>query len=300
MDNYYPIYMYTPMSEMHNEMIPVTSGCSYSKCLYCDLNYRQKFSIFKLEEIEKYIMNRKNELIKIGREAHKFTLLEGNPLCVKTDYLCKVFMLVKKYFEVDYISMFARVNDVLKKSDEELLLLKSLGMDRICLGLETGSDKVLDFHLKGHSAEDSYNACKKLDRLGIKYSTYFMLGIGGEDLILDHRIKTVELINKINPFEIIFVTTVIFKRAPLRELVKNKTFKRLSIRSSLEEERYILENINNDTIIKATHKTNALPILSKFPEYKIQSIKKIDDYLKLSDKELQINEKEKWKVWDKE
>lgn len=59
--------------------------------------------------------------MKMGRMQRKFTLLEGNPLCVKTDYLESVFGLIHKYFDVDYISMFVRASDVLHKSDEELL-----------------------------------------------------------------------------------------------------------------------------------------------------------------------------------
>lgn len=54
MDKFYPKYMYTPMPEMHNEMVPVTAGCSFKKCIYCDLNYKQKFHIFKLDEVENF------------------------------------------------------------------------------------------------------------------------------------------------------------------------------------------------------------------------------------------------------
>lgn len=299
-DDFYPIYMYTPMSEMHNEMIPVTMGCSYQRCLYCDLNYRQKFKIFPIEEIRDYILKHKCELDKINRKPTKFTLLEGNPLCIKTDYLLEIFKILNVNFDVDYISMFARANDVLNKTDEELLKLKDMGMDRLCLGLESGSDLVLDFQKKGHSVSDSIEACHKLDRLGISYSTYFMLGLGGKEFTEDHRTKTPILINQIKPFEIIFVTTVIFKRAPLKKLVQDQSFKRLSIRESLEEEREILKNINIDTIIKASHKTNALPLLAKFPEHKDLCIEKIDKYLENSDKILQANERNKWKVWGKE
>lgn len=300
MDDFYPVYMYTPMSEMHNEMIPVTSGCSYQKCLYCDLNYRQKFKVFKLDEIENFLIERKIELNNISRNPNKFTLLEGNPLCVCTEYLINVFKLIKKYFEVNYISMFARASDVLNKSEEDLIKLRNLGLDRLCLGLESGSDNVLSFHKKGHNAIDSLNACQKLDKLGIKYSTYFMLGLGGKEFTKDHIDKSIELINNIKPFEIIFVTTVIFKRAPLKQIVREKLFKRLSIRETLEEEREILSGINIETVIKATHKTNALPILAKFPDHKLLAINKIDDYLMKSDRELQSIEKEKWRVWDKE
>lgn len=300
-DKFYPKYMYTPMPEMHNEMVPVTAGCSYKKCIYCDLNYRQKFQIFKLNDIESFLIKRKVEMDKMGRSPRKFTLLEGNPLCINTDYLAEVMSLIHKYFDVDFISMFARASDVLRKSDKELLRLKELGLDRLCLGLESGSDEVLKFHKKGHSVKDSILACKKLDRLGIKYSSYYMLGLGGRDLTMKHRVETPKLINEINPFELVFVTTVIFKRAPLKELVRNKEFLRMNVKEILEEEIYIMDKIDIDTVVKATHKTNPIPLLAKFPEGKEIFMKKLRSYYENNSlKELVKNEMKKWRIWDKE
>ena len=301
MDKFYPKYMYTPMPEMHNEMVPVTAGCSFKKCIYCDLNYKQKFHIFKLDEVENFLIERKTELQKNNRMPKRFTLLEGNPLCVSTDHLISVFKLIHKYFEVEYISMFARATDVLRKSDEELLKLKELGMDRLCLGLESGSDEVLAFHKKGHTAHDSILATRKLDRLGIKYSTYFMFGLGGRNMTMSHRRETAKLLNEIHPFEVVFVTTVIFKRAPLKDYVRNKSFIRMSVKEILEEEIYIIENLNMDTIIKATHKTNPIPLQAKFPEGKEIFLRKLRDYCDSNDeKSLVKNEMKKWKIWDKE
>lgn len=301
MENFYPIYMYTPMPEMHNVMVPVTSGCSYQKCLYCDLNFRQKFHVFKLTEIEDYLRKEKIKYDNMRRRPKKFTLLEGNPLCVKASFLENVFTMIHKYFEVEYISMFARATDVLRKTDEELLRLKAMGMDRLCLGLESGSDEVLSFQKKGHSVNDSIRACKKLERLGISYSVYIMLGLGGKEMTLAHRKGTAKLLNKIKPFEIVFVTTVIFKRAPLKDLVRAKEFTRLAIKDVLAEEIYILESLENSTVIKATHKTNPLPLLAKFPEGKDEMIRKLKEYMdNNSEKELRRNEMKKWQIWDKE
>lgn len=301
MENFYPIYMYTPMPEMHNVMVPVTSGCSYQKCLYCDLNFRQKFHIFKLAEIEDYLRKEKIRYDNMRRRPKKFTLLEGNPLCVKASFLENVFAMIHKYFEVEYISMFARASDVLRKTDEELLRLKTMGLDRLCLGLESGSDEVLSFHKKGHSVSDSIRACKKLERLGISYSVYIMLGLGGKERTLAHRKGTAKLLNEINPFEIVFVTTVIFKRAPLKDLVRAKEFTRLAIKDVLAEEIYILESLENSTVIKATHKTNPLPLLAKFPEGKDEMLRKLKEYRDgNTEKELRKNEMRKWQVWDKE
>lgn len=66
---------------------------------------------------------------------------------------------------------------------------------------------------------------QKLERLGIKYSAYIMLGLGGRDLSKDHIEKTAFLLNQIHPFEIVIVTTVIFKRAGLAQKLEVRSLK---------------------------------------------------------------------------
>ncbi|MBR0316363.1 MAG: hypothetical protein IJQ99_05810, partial [Synergistaceae bacterium] len=39
----YGYYYYVPMAEAYDIQIPVTVGCSYDKCLFCDLNGASKF-----------------------------------------------------------------------------------------------------------------------------------------------------------------------------------------------------------------------------------------------------------------
>lgn len=120
-------------------------------------------------------------------------------------------------------------------------------------------------------------------------------------MTMPHRVETAKLLNEIKPFEIIFVTTVIFKRAPLKDIVRSKEFTRLSIKEVLDEEIYILENLYTNKVIKATHKTNPLLLLAKFPEGKVDLIRKLKEYRdNNTEKELRRNEIKKWQVWDKE
>ena len=137
-DGFYDRYMYTPMPEMHNEMIPVTVGCSYGKCIYCDLNVGKKFKVFDIEDVKKYIQDRKDFYEDKRFTPKKFALLEGNALCLKNDYLTEILKEIKKNFpNMKYVSCFSRSDDILRKTDEELLEIKNLGLDRICVGIES-------------------------------------------------------------------------------------------------------------------------------------------------------------------
>ena len=298
---FYDKYMYTPMPEMHNEMIPVTGGCSYGKCIYCDLNMGKKFQVFDLEDIKKYIRKRAKFYEEKRFTPNKFTLLEGNPLCLKTDFLAEILIEIKENFpNMKYVSCFARSEDVLRKSDEDLKYLKSLGLDRLCLGIESGDDKVLKFHKKGVTTEEQLKATKMLEEAGIDYSCYIMLGLGGKDHSREHILNTAKFLNKTNPFEIVVVNLVIFSGAELVKYVKSGEFKRISLKEQIEEEILLLENLNIHTIYNGTHKTKILPLTTMIPERKEDLLRLLREEEKKTNRELLKEEKKKWGVWDKE
>jgi radical SAM superfamily enzyme YgiQ (UPF0313 family) len=122
------------------------------------------------------------------------------------------------------ISSFARADDILRKSKDELLELKKRGMEELSIGVESGNDEVLAFHQKGVTREDNYQALLKLEECNISYSTYIMLGLGGKRLSREHAIDTASLLSKVNPEVMIVVTLVLFKDAKLVKSVRNKEF----------------------------------------------------------------------------
>ncbi len=298
---FYDRYMYSPMPEMHNEMIPVTDGCSYGKCLFCDLNVGKSFKVFDIEDIKKYIRKRA-EFYKGKRFVpRKFTLLEGNALCLKTRTLEEILKEIKKNFpHMKYVSTFARSDDILRKSKEELTLLKSLGLDRICVGIESGDEEVLSYHKKGVTVEEQYRALKKLEEEGISYSVYIMLGLGGKRRSKEHILNTAKFLNSVNPFEIVVVNLVIFTGAGLVERIRKGEFERISLREQLKEEILLLENLKISTIYNGTHKTKIVPLTTVIPDRKEDLIKILRDNLEKTEKELLAEEKKKWNIWDKE
>ena len=298
-DGFYDRYMYTPMPEMHNEMIPVTVGCSYGKCIYCDLNVGKKFKVFDIEDVKKYIRDRKDFYEDKRFTPKKFTLLEGNALCLKNDYLTEILKEIKKNFpNMKHVSCFSRSDDILRKTDDELLELKNLGLDRICIGIESGSDWVLSYHKKGVTSNEQLTALHRLDNLGIKYSVYIMLGLGGEAHSREHIMKTAEFLNKVNPFEIVVVNLVLFKNAKLVENVRNHDFKRVSIRQQIQEEIMLVKNLNIRCIYNGTHKTKAVAVTSVIPDKKDEIIAVLKQRLEDDDKEMNKKERKKWDRWD--
>ncbi len=297
-EDFYPKNFYTPMPEMYNENIPVTAGCGYDLCKFCDLNGLLKFEVFDIEKVKQYIKDRaefyQGQLIV----PKKFTLLEGNALCCDTNHLLEIMHTIHQHFpQVDYISSFARSMDVLDKSMEDLQALKEAGLDRLSIGIESGSDEVLRFQRKGVRPKDQLRALKKLEEAGIRYTCYIMIGLGGKRWSHDHALDTARFLNQVHPDELTVVTMVLFKGADLVKDVVEGRFKRLSVLESLQEERLLLSHLSLSTIFNGTHPTNALAIKGKLPEQKELLLDKLDQLIeeKEDDKHLALKEAGKWK-----
>ncbi|WP_100065788.1 radical SAM protein [Miniphocaeibacter massiliensis] len=276
--------LYVPMPESRDLFLPVTVGCSYNKCLYCGLNKNIQFKKLPLELIEENLKKLQyiNEYSK--RKIEKVVLLGGNPFVLKTEYLLEISKLIVKYFkEVKYISSFTRADDILRKTEEELKILKENRYDNLSVGVESGSNTILKLQEKGVTAEENLEAMKMLEKAKINYSAYIMLGFGGKKYSNEKAEETSKLLNLVKPFEIIVVNLVYFPNAPLLELVKNKEFKRLTPLESLKEEYLLLSKLKmENTMFNATHKNNVIAIKGRLPEHKdilLEKIKrKIADY----------------------
>ncbi|HHX69769.1 MAG: radical SAM protein [Miniphocaeibacter sp.] len=274
--------IYVPMPETRNLFLPVTIGCSYNKCLYCGLNKNIRFEKISLEEIEENLKKLQFITQYNRRKVEKFNLLGGNPLVLETEYLVEISRLIRKYFpKVKYISSFSRVDDILRKSHEELVLLKESKFNRLSLGIESGSDKILEFQRKGVTSKDNLAAMRKLEKVKLDYSAYIILGFGGVEYSRENAIETARLLNKVHPFELVVVNLVYFPNAPLLEKVRTGEFKRLSPLQSLEEEYLLLYKLEMENVVfNATHKNNTIAIKGKLPEHKNIMLKEIEKNIK--------------------
>ena len=295
----YGFYYYVPMAEAYNLQLPVTVSCSYGKCLYCDLNQGNKFRVVSPEEIEEFI--RKLRIIH-DKPAKRFLLAGGNPFVLASEKLLRISDMIHKYFpECEYISCFSRADDITRKSQSELTRLHDAGYDRLCIGIESGSNEVLAYHNKGVTREINLEAMKMLDDTGIKYSAYIMLGLGGHEMSEIHINDTASMLNESNPFELTVVTLVLFKGAKLIERVRTHEFTRIHPLDALKEGRRLLSLLNISTIWDATHKTNIFPVKGKIPEHKEKLLKRIVDVIaEIESGDIKQYELKRWRKWGTE
>lgn len=232
--------VYPPQLETRSALLEVTIGCSYRKCKFCDFP-RDGFRIAPMEEIA-----RKIALLRLVINGNpRLHLLGCNPFCLHTRQLLSILDMVHQHLPcVKEVSMYARADDILKKSQEELLVLAQAGVTDLHIGLESGSNAVLQLHEKGETAEDIDQALYALERCGIHYHLTAIPGLGGKELSMEHAVKTAALISRHRPLSVWCIMLKVWPDTPLARMVAEGEFVPMTPVEILQEELEMVKRIS--------------------------------------------------------
>ena len=231
--------VYPPPLESKSALLEVSTGCSYRKCKFCDFP-KDTFSIASMAEIL-----RKIELLRLVIDGNpRLHLLGCNPFCMHTRQLLGILTMIHDRLPcVKEVSMYARADDVLKKSADDLKALANAGVTDLHMGLESGSNAVLSLHEKGETIEDIEEAMTALDRCGIRYHLTAIPGLGGKGLSREHAVKTAAVISRHSPMSVWCIALKIWPETPLSRMVSDGEFEPLNYEEILAEEREMVSRI---------------------------------------------------------
>lgn len=226
--------------ERSSFMLPVTVGCSYNGCKFCNLFRHLKHRVLPMEEVEAELKRVKS----IGGKPKKIFLGDGNAFDLETEYLVKLLELVKQYFpDCEFINMDATVTGILKKSDEELKLLYEKGVRHLYLGIESGLNDVLVFMNKDHNLEQAYLAIERLQKEGLIYDAHVMTGVAGKGRCMENAEALAEFFNRTGPAHVVNFSMFLHKEVPLYRDIEKGTFVPADELETLKEERLLIERI---------------------------------------------------------
>jgi hypothetical protein len=172
-------------------------------------------------------------------------LQDANSLIMKTDQLVDVLKYLRGAFaSINRVTTYARSKTLMQKSAEELTAIRSAGLDRLHIGLESGDDTVLKEVRKGVTAEGHINGGQKALAAGFQVSEYWMPGLGGKALWQEHAVNTAKVLSAINPH---YIRSRPFRPIPetgMDERVTAGTFQLLTPHEQLLELKLMIENLN--------------------------------------------------------
>jgi radical SAM superfamily enzyme YgiQ (UPF0313 family) len=213
-------------------------------------------------------------------------LQDGNNLAAKTEELRDVLTFLRENFPfIRRITTYARSKTIAKRRTlEELKALREAGLSRIHIGLESGSDEVLELIQKGVTAFEHVEAGLKVREAGLSLSEYIIPGLGGKSLWREHALETARVLNQINPDYIRLRTLRILDGTGLSETVARGTFEPLGDDEIVKEIQVTIENLDGITsCLVSDHILNLLDELQgKLPEDKPAMLKVIERFFELS------------------
>lgn len=317
-----------PPSEAESLLIRISRNCPWNRCTFCGLYKDAEFSLRPIEHVLRDIDSvrffvdaiqtaRKSGTALSQRELYSLSpdggehdlqalhaasgfvasgmesifIQDGNSLVIKPEDMIYILLHLKRSFpEVKRVTSYARSQTIAKISDENLRAMAEAGLNRIHIGMESGSDKVLKMVKKGVDKKHQIVAGQKVKKAGIQLSEYFMPGLGGKRLTRENALETADAINQINPDFIRLRTLALPPAAPLTEQFKNGTFDKMGEVDTARELLLFLQELGDITsTIRSDHVLNLFPeVDGVLPVDKEKMMQPIREFLELSPEEQMI------------
>ena len=311
-----------PPIEADSLLIRITRNCPWNRCTFCPVYKGEPFSlrpadhvILDIDAVSRHVQSLIRMSDPAGRisqtdmntclgrlsvterpafaaAANWFTasmqsifLQDANSLIIKPEDLIRILRHLTTCFPwVRRITSYARSHTIAKISDDFLNAFRMAGLNRIHIGLESGSDEVLKRVKKGVDKKTHILAGRKVKNAGIELSEYVMPGLGGKPLSRIHALETADALNQINPDFIRLRTLAIPDHVELYEEYALGRFEKLTDVETAEELLLFLETLDGVTsAVKSDHILNLFQeIEGKLPEDKDRIIGVVRQFLGMS------------------
>lgn len=191
--------VYRPPSEAESLILPLTNGCSWNRCTFCDMYTAPQKRFHAHDEAETLAsIHQCGE--RLGNSVRRVFLADGDALVLPTRRLLAVLQAIRTHLPaVRRVSSYCLPRNLRKKSVAELRELASAGLSLAYVGAESGDDEVLQRVNKGETAASTADALDKLGAAGITRSVMLLNGLGGTQLTRQHAEHSARLVNATQP-----------------------------------------------------------------------------------------------------
>ena len=270
--------VYRPPFEANSLLLQVSVGCSHNDCAFCSMYRHVRFRVEPIAQIEQDLIEARNLFPHVPRVF----LVSGDPFGLNTERLAEIARLVHHHLpEVETIAMYGSVPNIAAKSNADLRLLRSLRINDINIGLESGLDSVLSTMNKRFTLDEALYQTQRLRDAGFAYSMNIILGAGGRELSRHHALASAEAVNRMQPHLVFVATLHLEEDCPLQVQGLQGRFVENSVGEMIEEEVLFLDKLQLvHSRFYGLHPSNTIPVDGWLPADKRQLIARLRDGLR--------------------
>jgi radical SAM superfamily enzyme YgiQ (UPF0313 family) len=207
--------VFRPPSEAESLILPITNGCSWNKCTYCEM-YTAPQKKFALHDEGDILTALRGCGTQFAEQVQRVFLGDGDAMALSTRRLMTILAGIKTHLpRVRRISSYCLPRNLRNKTVQELQELREAGLSLAYVGAESGDDEVLQCVRKGETFESTCDALDKLGAAGISRSVMLLNGLGGAVLSSQHARNSARLINQTQP-EFLATLVVTFPQGEAR------------------------------------------------------------------------------------
>lgn len=250
--------VFRPPSEADSLILPVTDGCSWNRCTFCEMYTAPQKKFRARDEAETLdTIRRCGE--HFGDQVRRVFLADGDALVLPTRRLLAILAAIREQLPaVRRISSYCLPRNLRKKSVAELRELAAAGLSLAYVGAESGDDVVLERVNKGETFASTAEALDKLGAAGISRSVMILNGLGGELHSKQHAENSARLANAAQP-EFLATLVVSFPQGEQRFRTSYAEWEPLDLTGLLHEMEHFLSALDLErTVFRSDHASNWL------------------------------------------
>ncbi len=268
---------FRPPSEADSLLLRVTRGCPWNRCAFCPMYKQVKFEKRSVQAVKRDIDTAK---AYTGGNVETVFIADSDSLVIKTEEMCQILEHLHGTFSsLNSVTSYARALTLKRKSPETLRKIRSAGLTRLHIGLETGSARLLDRMRKGAGPDTMIRGCTRAREAGFEVSLYVLLGIGGESASQEHALETARVLNEIDPDFVRVRTLTPQPGTPVFQWWSEGSFQMAAPETILKEERRLVEGLSVTSHYLSDHVSNYAAINGSLPADKTRMLALIDTAL---------------------
>lgn len=191
--------VFRPPSEAESLILPVTDGCSWNECTFCEM-YTAPQKKFRARDEAEVLESIRLTGERFGDQIRRVFLADGDATVLPTRRLLAILAAIHVHMPaVRRISSYCLPRNLRKKSQAEVDELAAAGLSLVYVGAESGDDRVLAAVHKGETFQTTREALDKLGAAGITRSVMILNGLGGKVYSRQHAANSARLANATQP-----------------------------------------------------------------------------------------------------
>ncbi len=261
--------LFRPPAEAESLIFQVAYGCPHNRCGFCGMYKTVKYRLRDRAEVLA-------EIAGAGRrypDTKRVFLADGDVMALPFARLAEYLEAVNAAFpRLARVNVYANGSSIAAKSAEELKTLRALRLHTLYMGLESGSQRVLDCFGKTESVEEMIAAVIRAQALEFKCSVMILVGLGGKAFRDEHIAGTVSALNRMRPQ---LLSALRYIQIPGMALPEG--YRAVSELEAVEELRRIIAGLELEhTVFRANHTSNPVPLAGRFPADRTRLLAELD------------------------